>query len=200
MRETGATARIVASWQVVHERRQRDAGVAGVRASNRMHEAVAVGEDRPAFPPGRIGNRVHRCSGVVSAHDHRCVLACVTGAGRCLREHSAALGITRSRFLSAREHEHGRGRTDREDSREHDDEDPERRTGGPAARAARWQSLPFRYLITKTLWPVETLPLMSFAIHLNVVVSVMWNTSPGSRGPVESHSGDDSVGFDPSVV
>ena len=41
---------------------------------------------------------------------------------------------------------------------------------------------------------------MSFASHLNLVVLVMWKTSPGSRGPVESQSGDDSVGFDPSVV
>jgi hypothetical protein len=55
-------------------------------------------------------------------------------------------------------------------------------------------------VITKRSDPVETFPLMSFAIHLNVVVLVTWNTWPGSRGPVESHSDDDSVGFDPSMV
>ena len=41
-------------------------------------------------------------------------------------------------------------------------------------------------------WP--TFPLMSVAVHLKVVVSVRWKTWPGSRGPVESHSGDDAVG------
>ena len=41
---------------------------------------------------------------------------------------------------------------------------------------------------------------MSVALHRNVVVVVRWNTSPGSRGPVESHAGDDAVGLEPSVV
>ena len=41
---------------------------------------------------------------------------------------------------------------------------------------------------------------MSVASHLNVVVSVRWNTWPGSRGPVESHSGESSFGFEPSIV
>ena len=54
--------------------------------------------------------------------------------------------------------------------------------------------------MTNFFEPVESLPLMSVASHLNVVVLVMWNTSPGSRGPVESHSGDVAFGVDPSVV
>ena len=41
---------------------------------------------------------------------------------------------------------------------------------------------------------------MSVAIHRKVVVVVTWKTSPGSRGPVESHSVDDEVGSEPSVV
>ena len=38
------------------------------------------------------------------------------------------------------------------------------------------------------------------SIHRTVGVSVRWNTSPGSRGPVESHTGEFSVGFEPFVV
>jgi hypothetical protein len=108
--EAGAAARIVAARQVVHERRQRDAGVAGVRASNRVHKAVAVGEGGASLSPGLSGNRVHSRSRVVPTHDHRGVLARVTSPGRSLRESPAALGIAGSRFLSAREQKHGHGR------------------------------------------------------------------------------------------
>ena len=48
--------------------------------------------------------------------------------------------------------------------------------------------------------PVETLPLMSVARHRKVVVLSTWNVSPGSRGPVESHSVELAFGADPSVV
>ena len=58
----------------------------------------------------------------------------------------------------------------------------------------------FSYLIMNFCESIDVLPLMSVASHRNVVVSVMWNTSPGSRGPVESQSGDDAFGLDPSVV
>jgi hypothetical protein len=47
---------------------------------------------------------------------------------------------------------------------------------------------------------VDVLPLMSVASHRNVVVVEMWNTWPGSRGPVESHARDDDVGVEPSIV
>ena len=57
-----------------------------------------------------------------------------------------------------------------------------------------------RLRMTNVWRPNETLPLMSVAIHLNVVVLVRWNVSPGSRGPVESHSADWLLGRDPSVV
>jgi hypothetical protein len=61
-------------------------------------------------------------------------------------------------------------------------------------------SYQFPPVISKRCEPVETLPLMSSASHLNVVDWVRWNTWPGSRGPVESQSGDWLVGCEPSIV
>src|SRR5919199_1586174 len=55
-------------------------------------------------------------------------------------------------------------------------------------------------LIWNVSLPVDALPFMSVAIHRNVVVCVRWNVSPGSRGPVESHSFDAAVGLEPSIV
>ena len=75
-------------------------------------------------------------------------------------------------------------------------------SGPPWWRAARWTGV-LSYgvlLMTNFFEPFDWLPLMSVASHLNVVDSVMWNTSPGSRSPVESHSGDVAFGVDPSVV
>ena len=71
-------------------------------------------------------------------------------------------------------------------------------TATASARTTRLLNLPG--VITNCSEPLDTLPLMSSASHRNVVVSVRWKTCPGSRGPVESHSGELLVGRDPSVV
>jgi hypothetical protein len=75
-----------------------------------------------------------------------------------------------------------------------------RPSGPPRGEPLVVESRPGYLAITNFAEPVETLPLMSVARHLNVVVVVTWKTSPGSRGPVASHSVDELVGADPSVV
>ena len=75
-----------------------------------------------------------------------------------------------------------------------------RTAGGPSRGPPAGAAQCLGCLILNVALPVATLPLMSSARHLIVVVSSRWNTSPGSRGPVESHSADCSVGFDPSIV
>ena len=89
----------------------------------------------------------------------------------------------------------------RERNREGDkacEREQEKASGPPWRTARRSGILP--YLIWNFACPVETLPLMSVAIHRKVVVVLTTNDCPGSRGPVESHSVEDDVGFEPSVV
>ena len=78
-------------------------------------------------------------------------------------------------------------------------EGEEKEQGGPPSRTAR-ASVAGLYLIVNFACPVETLPLMSAASHLKVVVELTTKDWPGSRGPVESQSVDELVGFEPSVV
>ena len=78
-------------------------------------------------------------------------------------------------------------------------EGEEKEPGGPRSRAAR-AAVAGLYLIVNFARPVETLPLMSVASHLKVVVELTTKDWPGSRGPVESQSVDELVGFEPSIV
>jgi hypothetical protein len=56
------------------------------------------------------------------------------------------------------------------------------------------------HLIVNDWLPDDGLPLMSVAVQRNLVMLVRWKTSPGSRGPVESHVGKLDVGLEPSIV
>ena len=198
--EPGAAPGVVAPRQVVLHARERHPGVLGVRPPDGVHEAVAALQEEPALAPGGSLDRLHRRPRIVAAGDERLELAQVAVA-RGLREEPTALlhrDSTDGRVSVVAGQDEDRRRHHGNEGRQAEQEEE----SGPPRRAALLvrcrYGLPARMTNCSTPWP--TLPLMSVAVHLNVVVVETTNDWPGSRGPVESHSGDVSVGFDPSVV
>ena len=156
---------------------------------------MAVREDEAALPPDLGFDCLDLRSRVVAISDEGGERTRVAVPRRFGQEASTVLQQDGRRWLArvaARRDEKG-------GCRRKSHEADEKEQGGPPSRAAL-AVVAGLYLIVNFACPVETLPLMSVAIHRNVVVSVRWKTSPGSRGPVESQSGELSVGFDPSVV
>ena len=161
-----------------------------------MHDTVAVREYEAALSPDLgfddldLGPRV-----VAIGHECRELLR-VAAPRRVGQETAARVETDRRRELvtlpAQRDEEDGRRRGQNGEGEENE-------PGGPRSRAAR-TAVAGLYLIVNFACPVETLPLMSVAIHLNVVVDETTKDCPGSRGPVESQSVDELVGFEPSVV
>ena len=170
VREAGRAARVVVRRQVVHQRRERDARLAGVAAANGVHHAVAIREQEAALLPGRVGDCANSGLRVVPAADDRDQLARVTGAGLGVGEEAAALGVAcpcRPGGPSPGRRRAAAGRSRRGDAAA--------ATASTKDDAAAAPTVSLR-LDLEALSPFETLPLMSFAIHLNLVVLVMWNT------------------------
>lgn len=67
----GGTPRVVAPRQIVHERRERDTGLAGVCATDRVHDDVAVRQQEAAIAPRRLRDRLDRRPWIVTVLDHR---------------------------------------------------------------------------------------------------------------------------------
>ena len=158
-----------------------------------MHDDVAVLEQEAALVARGRGDPGDGRARVLGPVEQRRELARVAVAGVVAGERAAVLDVERAQL---------RGRLAVGITRPEGQCDPDRDDAGGGDRErqydARVQSsfLPILNLCV----PVDVLPLMSVAIQRNVVVLVRWNVCPGSRGPVESHSGELDVGLRPSIV
>jgi hypothetical protein len=100
VRVAGRAPGIVASRQMVHERRGRHSDVAGIRPTDRVHDPVTVREEKPALLPGRVSDGLHRPPRVAGALDQQQELADVARAGGLVGKPAALLGVGRRRRLS----------------------------------------------------------------------------------------------------
>ena len=194
--EPGAAARVVAARQGVLEIGQCQAFVDGVRPPDGVHHSVAGGKHEAALAPDGQLDRADRRPWVVGTRDELLELPRDAIAPRVADEAAAPLEVDgSSRLVAAVVHEDdGRCKHGRADKRR-----GEKQEGGPEPRAALvFVLLP--YLIWNVALPVVWFPAMSVASQRNSVVVVTTNDWPGSRGPVESHSVDVLLGFEPSVV
>ena len=196
MCEAGAAAGVVGARQVVLQVGERCVPLERIRAPDRVHDAVAVRENEPALAPDGPLDRGDGGPRIVFALDERLERARPAVTRGVGEETPAPLDVDRKRVLLLVRPQ--QEQSERESQGDQPRGGQQEEASGPPRRAARSGLL--LYLIWNFACPVEVLPLMSVASHLNVVVVLTTKDWPGSRGPVESQSVDVEVGFDPSVV
>ena len=197
--EACAATGVVAARQHVLQVGELEIAVERVRAPDGVHDAVAVREHETALRSHRALDRRHRRPRVLAVSDDLAERPRQALLRRLREKASAGPEVDGGDRLVAavpREQDDGDGDHGRRAER-----GGEKELGGPPWRAAQ-RFLRRYFLIRNFAWPVDVFPLMSVAIHLNVVVAETTNDSPGSRVPVELHSSavDDDAGFEPSVV
>jgi hypothetical protein len=166
VREPGAAAGIVAARQHVLKIRERELPCERVRPTDGVHDAVAVREREAALPPDRGFDGLDLGPWIVPIVDEDGERPGVA-IPRCIAQQPVAVvepDCSRSLVAAVIAQREDGGRPRGESG-----EAEEKEQGGPPSRAAR-ASVARLYLIVNFACPVETLPLMSVASHLNVVV------------------------------
>ena len=201
VREAGAAPWVVALGQQILQIGKRRPPLEGIRPAHRVHDAVTAREQKAALAPDSALDRSDRRPGIVPVGHDRLEAANPAVLDVIAQEATALGEVDCDRPLHLLPASAEGKQPDRYSHRGQARKREQDQTSGPPWwRAARWIVRLSYGWMTNFFEPVDLLPLMSVASHLNVVVWVMWNTSPGSRGPVESHSVDVAFGADPSVV